>query len=657
MGTKTIRRRYITGFDGLRTLGVIGVILYHLRPDLFKGGYLGVPIFMVMSGYLITDGLLMQIDATGTVDLKTFFLKRIKRLYPGLVAVLFGTAAYIALFAHDLLHNLHMMVLTNLAYVYNWWQIMHGQSYFQRFASNESPFTHLWTLSIEGQYYLVWPFIVLGLVLLVKNRAKIFNVVFLFAVISAGWMFVLYHLTMTAPGADPSRLYYGTDTRAFAILLGAALAFIWPSAHLSKHLGAKQARILDGIGIVALLAIVAMVFTLDAQSPFLYQGGMFLFALACTFLVAVVAHPGAHFNRLLSNRVFAWVGSRSYGLYLYQFPVMIFWENRFKNIAAHQLLYAVCEVALIVIISELSYRFIEQPLAHFDYHQTKAFVKDYFTGRTHGAKRVVPLIAAAILICGGVGVGMAPGAKSTADESPLAKRLEANKADAKAKQAALKAAQKRNAASKSASESLAKNKSASLSVAKSMSAAAESKAKAHPVNTEYEKYGFTQVQLQAAQNLQVTMVGDSVMLDAKPGLQQLMPHAFVDAAISRQMVNTIDTVKHYADTGALAQNVVIGLGTNGPFSPDNMAQMMAAIGKDRRVFWVNVHVPTRTWQNQVNDLLNREKGKYPNLTVIDWYHTATGHSNWFYDDQVHMNPTGNPYYISLIVKTLLAAQK
>ena len=155
--TRKRKRRYIHGFDGLRTIGVIGVILYHLRPELFSGGYLGVPIFMVVSGYLITDGLLIEFDRYRHIDFKSFFIRRFKRLYPALITVLFGTAAYITLFSQNLLHNLHMMVLTNLLYVYNWWQILNGQSYFARYANGESPFTHLWTLSIEGQYYLIWP--------------------------------------------------------------------------------------------------------------------------------------------------------------------------------------------------------------------------------------------------------------------------------------------------------------------------------------------------------------------------------------------------------------------------------------------------------------------------------------------------------------------
>ena len=202
--TRGRKRRYIHGFDGLRTIGVIGVILYHLRPELFRGGYLGVPIFMVVSGYLITDGLLIEFDRNHRIDFKSFFIRRFKRLYPGLITVLFGTAAYITLFSQNLLHNLHMMVLTNLLYVYNWWQILNGQSYFARYANGESPFTHLWTLSIEGQYYLIWPFLVLALLLLVKSRHQIANIVLILAAASGAWMAILYMMTIAhvQPAAD-----------------------------------------------------------------------------------------------------------------------------------------------------------------------------------------------------------------------------------------------------------------------------------------------------------------------------------------------------------------------------------------------------------------------------------------------------------------------
>ncbi|KRM72577.1 acyltransferase family protein [Lacticaseibacillus brantae] len=644
------KRRYITGFDGLRTIGVIGVILYHLRPELFKGGYLGVPIFMVVSGYLITDGLLQEFDRSGRINFKSFFTRRLKRLYPGLIAVLFATSAYITLFSHNLLHNLHMMVITNLAYVYNWWQIFNGQSYFARFANNESPFTHLWTLSIEGQYYLIWPVIVLGFLMFVKNRTKMFNITFILAVLSAVEMAILA-LQMGA-NADPSRLYYGTDTRAFAILLGAALAFIWPSAKLSANIKGQQKLTLNVLGGISLIGMLAMVFLVGAQSSFLYLGGMFLFSLLTMILVAVVAHPGAWFNRLLSNPVFSWVGSRSYGLYLYQFPVMIFWENQFKDIADHPVLYPVIEVLIILALTELSYRLIEQPVAHFDFKKTGAFLKGLVTPSTKlGASRWVSYGALVILLIGTVGLIQAPSVKTdAADSSALAKQLKETKAD-KAKQEKDLAAAKSSIAAEKKAKADAK---ASKSISVSKQSEAESLARKHPVNQEYEKYGLTQVQLQQMQTIGMTAVGDSVMKDGEPILQALFPKAYIDATVSRQMIQSISIVQNYAKTGALADNVLIGLGTNGPFTPDQLDEMMKIIGPSRNVFWINVRVPTRSWQNDVNALLKASVSKYPNLTVIDWYGYSNSHNDWFYDDMVHPNPTGNPYYGTFVAKAILS---
>lgn len=644
------KRRYITGFDGLRTLGVIGVILYHLRPDLFQGGYLGVPIFMVVSGYLITDGLLMQFQDTQRIDFKTFFIKRIKRLYPGLIAVLFATSAYIVLFARDLLQHLHMIVLTNLLYVYNWWQIGHGQSYFARYANGESPFTHLWTLSIEGQYYLVWPFIVLGLLVLVKNRSKIFNVVFVLAVVSAVWMFILYRLH---PNADPSRLYYGTDTRAFSILLGAALAFIWPSRNLAKQVEPAERVVLNLAGSVALVGMLALVFTLSDTGGLLYEGGMFLFSLLTMVLVAVVAHPAAFFNTLLSNPVFHWIGTRSYGIYLYQFPVMIFWEKHFTNVADHPVLYPVIEIGLILVLTELSFRFIEQPLAKFDYHQTLPTLRRLLTSHQRLLRsRLVAGASVVILLLGTLGIAEAPHAAAPTAEKQLTKQLQKNQTDKKQQERQLAAARSSISAAKASSEKVARNSSLSRSASLSQSKAAEDSAQKHPVNAEYEKYGLTQVELQEAQRVGFTGIGDSVMLDGKPLLQQLFPHAYIDAAVSRQMVDTIGKVAAMSRNGELAGIVVIGLGTNGPFSNDQLAQMMQAVG-NRTVFWINVRVPTRSWQNTVNSMLASAAKHYANLHVIDWYGYSNSHENWFYKDRVHPNTVGNPYYAAYITKSIV----
>lgn len=406
------KRRYIGGFDGLRTIGVIGVILYHLRPDLFQGGYLGVLLFFVISGYLITDGFVRQYDREGgKLKLGQFFGKRIRRLYPALVTVLLGASAYIGLFARDLLVNLHKIVISNLALVYNWWQIANGQSYFERFAHNESPFVHLWTLSIEGQYYIIWPFIFLLLMKLLKTNGKRFAATMGLALASGLWMLVLYRMTMLG-GGDPSRLYYGTDTRIFALLMGSALAFVWPSQKLAPDLPLPSRVLLDGVGTVAAVAMVASLLNLSDQSSALYEGGMVGFSLLAMALVAVIASPATLWGKLLSNPVFHWIGTRSYGIYIYQFPVMIFFENAFRNVADHPVLYPVIEVAIILVISELSYRFIEQPAAHVTKPQLQAFWQRLRHGGTGAAfARIGVTLAAMIAVLGVAGVAQAPFAK------------------------------------------------------------------------------------------------------------------------------------------------------------------------------------------------------------------------------------------------------
>ena len=227
---RTKKRRYITGLDGVRTLAVLGVILYHLMPDRMRGGYLGVPVFFGISGYLITDHLRMEWEAKGKISLKAFYARRLKRLYPPLVFFLLTTTAYITLFQRNLLNNLKGAVTSALLYVNNWWQINQGMSYFERF-TNESPFTHIWYLSVEAQNYLIWPLLFVLLMKIFKKREKIFLVVFIAALASALWMAIAF-----VPGADPTRVYYGTDTRIFSIWLGSAMAFLWPTSHLRSQI-------------------------------------------------------------------------------------------------------------------------------------------------------------------------------------------------------------------------------------------------------------------------------------------------------------------------------------------------------------------------------------------------------------------------------------
>lgn len=226
---ETNRSRYITGFDGLRAIAVISVIIFHLWPTYLPGGWMGVPVFFVLSGYLITDQLVQEYDHDGHIKLFSFYLRRIKRLYPALLMILLATSTYIALFARDLLYNLRAILASNMLYVYNIWATKHGESYFDSWGG-ASPFTHLWSLSLEGQFYLIWPIIVMILLKQPIRRRHLGVTLIGLAGTSAILLGVMY---------DPiniNRAYYGSDTRVFAILLGSALAFFLPSNRMRYNL-------------------------------------------------------------------------------------------------------------------------------------------------------------------------------------------------------------------------------------------------------------------------------------------------------------------------------------------------------------------------------------------------------------------------------------
>ena len=604
-------KQYVTGIDGVRTLAVLGVIIYHLLPTTLPGGYLGVPLFLLISGYFVTLQLVRQMDQTGGIQLTKFYLKRLRRLYPVLIVMLTVTTAYITLFARDLLHNIKSTIATNLLWVYNWWEIGHGQSYFDRF-NGESPFTHLWTLGVEAQFYFLWPLILFMLFLILRKRSKIKWTVFILAAVSAVEMALLF---------DPqniNRVYYGTDTRAFSLLLGSWLALCWPIDRLNASLTTHAARILDGVGIGALLITLLGFFTLPGQSSWTYRGGMFFYSLIGMILIATVVHPGSHMNRWLTNPFFTWIGQRSYGIYVYQLPVMVFYE-RVVEIGRHPVINALVECLLILAISELSYRLVEQPLAHYQWRYLPASIRHWIDFKMHDWHqwlKVGPVVIICFIALCGLMLPSKP-AKKSAVQTRIEKSRQATAAKNK---------------------QIAKGKTAKVNVnSKSLQ----------------KKYGLTSNQLKAASELKVTAIGDSVMADASQDIQEIMPHAYVDAEVGRQGSATPAVIKDLKAKGQLQKNVILNLGTNGAMDSQTINDILTAIGKDHQVYWITPHVPTRDWEQTVCDQIKQAAKQNANVHVIDWNQAANGHAEWFAQDKVHMNEQGNAYFTRLIVKTIL----
>ena len=600
------QRHYVTGIDGLRTLAVLGVIIYHLLPNVLQGGYLGVPLFLLVSGYFVTYQITKRVASDGHFDVCRFYKRRFKRLYPVLIAMLVLTTAYITLFAHPLLHHIKATIITNLLWVYNWWEVKNGQSYFDQF-SGASPFTHLWTLGVEAQFYVLWPLILLGLMRLF-NKKWVKRIVLLLAILSALEMALLYD------PANINRVYYGTDTRAFSLLLGAWLGLVWPVDRLRRNLVRSDVRMLNGIGSAAIIITVFGFITLNGQNPATYRGGMFFYSFVGMVLIAMILHPGSTMNRWMTNDFFSSVGKRSYGIYVYQYPVMIFYE-RLVHIGVHPIINAIIELLIIALISELSYRLLEAPLAHYDWTNVRQDIHDLrYLSWQGGIKMAFGVLALGIALFGFGQPDHQP-AKTTVQA-----RIERNH----------QAAAEHN-------KQLAEGKQTST---------------AKPTKLEKE-YNLTNQQIKELKQVKVTAIGDSVMADAADSIQELMPQAYVDAKVGRQGSEAPAVIDQLKSQGHLNKNVVLNLGTNGSMTKDTINQILSGIGSDRQVYWLTAHVPTKPWQQTVNRQIKDAAKNHKNVHVIDWYAESNNHADWFADDNVHMDEQGNVHYTRMIAKAIL----
>jgi peptidoglycan/LPS O-acetylase OafA/YrhL len=355
-------QRYMPGLDGLRAIAVLAVIAYHLGFGWAPGGLLGVAVFFTLSGYLITDLLLGQ-WWRGRMSLRTFWIHRARRLLPALFVMLVVVTAWITIADPDQLDHLRGAVISSALYVNNWWLIDQHVSYFARFAP-PSPLGHLWSLGVEEQFYLVWPWLLVLGVRFIKEpssatgvRPRLALITLGLGVASAILMAVLYH-----PGFDSTRVYDGTDTRAFELLFGAALAMVWPSRQLTSQITIGARRILDGLGVVGLIVIGILIWRTNDYSPFLYQGGMVLLSVATVFVIAAVVHPACRLGPVMGWKPLRWIGVRSYGLYLWMFPIIVLTTPTVT--AGVEPLRATLQVAASIGVAALSWRFIEEPIRH-----------------------------------------------------------------------------------------------------------------------------------------------------------------------------------------------------------------------------------------------------------------------------------------------------
>jgi peptidoglycan/LPS O-acetylase OafA/YrhL len=354
-------QRYVPGLDGLRAVAVLAVIAYHVGLGWAPGGLLGVGVFFTLSGYLITDLLLSAHESSGSLQMLTFWRRRARRLLPALFVMLAVVAGWVALLQRSQLPALRGSMAAAVAYVSNWWLIAQNASYFARFGP-PSPLGHLWSLAVEEQFYLIWPWLLwLGL-RCTRGRPErarrylLTGAALALAVASAVAMTALYR-----PGYDPTRVYDGTDTRAFALLIGAALAFACPSRRMAAEVSKHRRRIIDGAGAGGLVVIGLLIWRTGQFSPFLYRGGMVALSVATAAVVWSVASPASRTGRVLGAQPLRWLGVRSYGIYLWHYPVIVLTT---AASSMPTLARAAVQVAASIALAALSWHFVEEPIRH-----------------------------------------------------------------------------------------------------------------------------------------------------------------------------------------------------------------------------------------------------------------------------------------------------
>jgi peptidoglycan/LPS O-acetylase OafA/YrhL len=347
--------RYLPGLDGIRALAVAAVVGYHLGTPWLPGGLLGVDVFFTLSGYPITTILITTWDGRGDLDLKHFWLRRARRLLPALMMVLIVVLIATPVLDNDVLPQRGIEALAALFFVSNWTTIASGVSSFQRF-SGPGPLDHLWSLAVEEQFYLLWPLVLL---LLFKTQRGRLDRMALVTLGLAAVSFVLM-LLLAAPGFNNLRVYQGTDARAGGLLIGAALAMVWPPTQLASKITANRRLFVDVLGGAGLAIIVTMFVLTNQYSMGHYRGGILLLSLATAVLVGAAVHPASVVGPVLGVRPLRWIGERSYGIYLWHLPVVAFMPQ--AVLATRPLARAGIQLALIILLSSLSWALLENPI-------------------------------------------------------------------------------------------------------------------------------------------------------------------------------------------------------------------------------------------------------------------------------------------------------
>lgn len=597
------------------------VLAYHLKLALFKSGFLGVTVFFVLSGYLITGILISEVEEEGTIDLKNFWLRRIRRLVPAVMSM-----AVVIIFVSAVVNRVIFTkgckdFLASVLGFNNWWQIFNKVSYFEA-AGVPSPFTHCWSLAIETQFYLIYPLILLGISKLAKSRGEgrakrgllFAGVTLLLALISVILMIVLFDSQQ-----DASRVYYGTDTRAFSLLFGALLAILWDYRMVPRRLSASVNMVLGSVSFAVLLV---MTIAINGSSNFWYRGGQFVGTILTVLVIYTVSGRKTWLSRFLSNPVLKWIGDRSYSIYLWHYPIILLIS---KGIKASWWITLI-EIVLSVVLAELSYRFIETPIRHgiigeyLNILRSRPKSRQEKKRQVQVARRSLKVMAGTFVLTVSLILCMVFVPKENALDT-LQKR------ETKAKETG-----------KMTEEQLAKQKANGSESDDTICTA-----------------DLTDDEI--LEGLNLLLIGDSIAVDVTDDFYEMFPNSVSDTKIGRITSLGKQVLDSYIDEKKWeGEGVIFASLSNSPINGE-LEAIREKIGKDMPLFLTTVRIPHDTFEEESNSKIKKFVEENDHTYLIDWYAASEGHDEYFDADDTHLLSAGAKAYAKCIKEAVLDAYK
>ena len=609
------KSKYLPSIDSLRALAVLAVIIYHVDVNYLPGGFLGVDLFFVLSGYLISSLIIKEYKKTGSVNLYNFYIRRARRLLPAVYFMITVGLVVMVLFNEVLLRKSHLDAIFGYIYSSNWWYIFHKLDYFDSFGA-QSPFKHLWSLAIEEQFYMIFPL----LFLLVNRKKKSkdgtykLNKNFLYVVLGLIIVSLIAHIILFDIN-NISRIYFGTDTRAFSLLVGVVGAILYPIERLHAKVTLQQNMIYSVVSLVSIATLITVMIYTSEYNTWLYRGGFLL--VAVLGLIVIISSGKQHtlMSRLLSFKLVVFIGKISYSLYLWHFPVLVL-TTPVSEIGNPNIYFVILRVILTFVVAIVSYVFVETPIRKLGFKKYVSVIFKKMIKRSRKSRRVfasTATVVSLLFVMGIIGKGVP--FISTA----FVKEMEVNKET----QFVNNGNNKENKEDQN-NDSNKENK--------------DNNENKDEKNNAEKKYNS------------VVVMGDSLTVDIGEKFQELYPGAVIDGKIGRQLYVAVEEAKSYSKYNNENSAIIFQLGTNGPFTESQIEELVKVFDK-ADIYFVNIKVP-RAWEKTVNAALKQAQEKHTNINIIDWYSVANSSKDLFEPDRVHLNQNGIVEMTTLIKKNL-----